>query len=117
MYPVMRPREYALISKTGFILEHSRGFTNLVMTQRKYIKDLFIQKFLCIPDLYILENNPTKIKINNSLSETKYIYCLCKDFSIINTSLFFLYICNINEEITKWKTSSDFYEPIENPDS
>ena len=117
MYPVMRPREYALISKTGFILEHSRGLTNLVMTQRKYIKDLFIQEFIIIPDLYSLENNPTKLKINNSSSETKYVYGICKDFTIMNTSLFFLYVCDINEEITKWKTSSDFFEAIENPDS
>ena len=117
MYPVKRLREYALISKNEFILEHSRGLTSLLMTQRKYIKDLFIQEFVIIPDLYSLENNPTKIKINNSTSEAKYVYGICKDFSIMSTSLFFLYICDINEEITKWKTCSDFFETTENPET
>ena len=108
--PLNRSREYALISKNGFIYEHSKNFTKLLMLERKYVKDNFIQDYIDIQDLKSLENN--LLKLNLIQCKTKIpgsIQATCIDFSLNSTSIYILYISNTVSEYHQWNSGSNLF--------
>jgi hypothetical protein len=110
--PLRRSREYALVSKEGFIHEHSKDFPKLLNCERTYVKDLFIQEFLRIDDLSLLEDRPTKteIRISSNWSEFKFVIATCKDFSLKSTSLYIFYLTQNISESYKWNSTTDFFK-------
>ena len=108
--PLNRSREYALISKSGFIYEHSKNFTNMLMLERKYVKDNFIQEYLDIQDLKSLESKLLKLNLiqtNSKIPATTQARCI--DFSLNTTSIYILYLSNTVSEYNLWNSSSNLF--------